>query len=411
MPRAAVSPATPTAVAAASLPPDPLPTGSVVVLIGNGDGSFQPPVSFGEPGLLPAGGMHVRDLDGDGAPDVLIANGTDYQGAIQPDLSFFHGNGDGTLAFVGHLSAGTVNNYPYGWTFPMGVASGDFDRDGRRDIAVAVSGLLYEGATPGAVRILRGLGGGAFSSPMTVAETVFSAALTVADLDGDGTDDIVVADAGSYTATPPPGGLYTLLNDGTGSFTQSPRLEAGLGPFDIQVADLTGDGEADLVASVNAGYLSILPGLGGGAFGPAISFGLFGAPIALLAGDFDGDGFHDLLVVSSSGAFVLHNQTPSAPALQIEVWYSFNNPIARGAVTVTWTTNAETDLIGFNIVEIDHRGRHRTHAALVPCEGCSDGRGYSYTFIIPKHHDSRNLYIEAVHVDRTVETFGPAIRK
>src|SRR6185436_6146786 len=103
-----------------------------------------------------------------------------------------------TLDAPSHLDVGAVDMYPYGWSSPMDVATGDFDGDGRPDIVVGMSGALgccpgYV-IVPGAVRVLRGLGGGAFGSPVTIADTASSAAVTVSDLDGDGDQDIVVAD-------------------------------------------------------------------------------------------------------------------------------------------------------------------------------------------------------------------------
>ena len=379
--------------------PDPIPPGGLVTLLGNGDGTFQAPTAPVASGALPSA-MHVSDVDGDGTIDAIVANWGD--GFLQPDLSYFHGLGDGTFAPDVRLSAGTEDHYPYGWTSPMGVSSGDFDRDGKRDIAVSVDGLPAPGVA-GSVRILPGLGGGSFAPFVTVGETVSSAGLTVSDLDGDGTDDIAVADPASYVAYDP-GGLYTLLNDGTGQFAQSGLLKAGIGPFDVQVADMTGDGIGDLVSSLNAGYLAILPGLGGGAYGDPINFGFFGTPLALVVGNFDGDSLRDLLVISSSGTFVLHHQAQAAPPLEIEASIAF----AGRSGTLTWSTNAETDLIGFNIVEQTAHGTRKVNAAIIPCTQCVSGLGDTYSFLVRKHRSGRSLFIEAVHSDHSTELFGPA---
>jgi len=139
-----------------------------------------------------------------------------------------------------------------------------------------------------------------------------------------------------------------------------------------------------------------------------MNFGLFGTPLALLAGDFDGDGLRDLLVVSSSGIFVLHNESPPTIPLHINASVRFDSPLGHGSGTLTWTTNAERDLLGFNAIEIVDGVRRQINRTLVPCFGCADGRGYAYTTIVPKHHSGRSFYIEAVHADHTIETFGPA---
>jgi hypothetical protein len=391
--------------------PVPFPPEDIEILIGNGDGTFQPPAAYSDPGLLSVA-MHVRDVDGDGAPDVVVATGTDDTQSKEPDLSYFHNNGDGTLNAVGHLSVGAVIQVPYGWTFPMNVDSGDLDHDGVRDLVVAVSGLPYASpVVPGAVRVLRGLGGGLFEAPIDIGTGINPADVTVADIDGDGVPDVSVADPAAYIDFPPgPGGLFTLRNDGAGAFSQSALMKAGIGPFDVQVTDMTDDGILDLVGTNNAGYVAILPGLGNGAFGPAMNFGLFGAPLALVAGDFNGDHLRDMLVVSSSGIFVLQNLTQAPPPLQIAARLSLSSPAGKGSGTVTWTTNAESDLLGFNVVQITNQGRSQVNAALIPCEQCSSGRGAAYATIIPKHKSGKSIFIEAVHADHTVETFGPAVK-
>ena len=381
---------------------DPTPPGEVAILLGNGDGTFQAPGAAQPSGLDPLA-MHVADLDGDGLADVVVANG--YSG-LQPDLSFFHGLGDGSLAPEIRLDVGTVEAYPYGWTYPMGLASGDFDGDGHNDLVVAVSGL-HDPGVPGTVRVLRGLPGGVFAPYATVADTESSASVAVADLDGDGDGDIAVADVASYTAQRP-GGLFTLLNDGTGAFAQPPILASGIGPRFVHVADMTGDGILDLVAEANAGYAAILAGLGGGAYA-APSF--FGTPGAVSPGDFDGDGFQDMLVLSYTSSFVMLNQTPSPVSLQIDAVISFNKQAGRGSGLLTFTTNAENDLVGFNVVEITAQGTTMINRALIPCEECSNGLGATYTFLVPRHRGGRDFYVEAVHTGGAKELFGPARRE
>jgi hypothetical protein len=239
---------------------------------------------------------------------------------------------------------------------------------------------------------------------------VSSTSVAVADLDGDGSDDIAVADAGFPGPPNDPGGVCILLNDGSGVFAQSGLLGAGIAPDDVQVADLTGDGEPDLAVASEAWYLAILPGRTGGSFGAAMNFGLMGAPLALVNGDFDGDTLRDLLVVSSSGAFVLTNQSEAPPELIIDARVSLDNPRGLGSGTLAWTTNTERDLTGFNVVVFIDDRRQQLNRAVIPCAECTTGGGAAYSFTVPIRHVWRRLYIEAIHLDGTLEIFGPARR-
>jgi hypothetical protein len=132
-----------------------------------------------------------------------------------------------------------------------------------------------------------------------------------ADVNGDGRDDVLL-----ITDDPcGPNEIRTYLGDGHGNFTPAGSIAtgfyardvvpAGIGPTDVRVADLDADGLPDLVATNLSGYAAVLAGRGGGVFGAATNFGLFGVPRAFVDGDFDGDTLTDLFVISCSGAFVL----------------------------------------------------------------------------------------------------------
>jgi hypothetical protein len=395
--------------------PDPVPAGEIDVLLGSGDGTFLSAQGFPGP-VFPFSSMALRDLDEDGTPDVVVCAGGD--GNTEPDLFLIHGNPDGTLGSGSHVSVGAENLYPYGWTGPFSVSTADFDHDGHVDLVVAVSGLLggnlgNEVLVPGAVRVLRGLGAGTFAAPATVATGVSMGSVFVADLDGDGFEDVAVADDADYSSQQPPGpgDVFVLHNDRAGGFVASPLMSAGNNPFDIQVTDLTGDGVLDLVASNNAGYVAILAGTGSGGFEPAINFGFFGAPLALVNGDYNGDGGGDMLALTTNGIVVLENQRTKPQALHIDATISFSNSAGKGSGLVAWITNAENDLLGFNVVQIAGSRRVQVNATIVPCEECTSGRGASYAVIVPKHKSGKSFYIEAVHTDRSVEIFGPAVKK
>jgi len=91
---------------------------------------------------------------------------------------------------------------------------------------------------------------------------------------------------------------------------------------------------------------------------------------------------------------------------------SFDSPLGRGSGTVSWRTNIEIDIVGFNVVVFNNKGeRIQQNETLIPCEECITGMGAYYAYIIPKHKNGRNVFLEVVRQNGTVQTFGPAVRE
>ncbi|HLG18676.1 MAG TPA: NHL repeat-containing protein [Bdellovibrionota bacterium] len=86
------------------------------------------------------------------------------------------------------------------------------------------------------------------------------------------------------------------------------------------------------------------------------------------------------------------------------------SPMGGNSATLSWATTAETDLEGFNVAACDNKGtRVQLNPSLIRCEQCITGLGSSYSFIVPdKPAGSTDVFIEVVHQNTTVETFGPA---
>src|SRR5262249_2564104 len=77
-----------------------------------------------------------------------------------------------------------------------------------------------------------------------------------------------------------------------------------------------------------------------------------------------------------------------------------SSPAGKGAGTIAWRTEFETDLKGFNVVAIDAQGRQsQVNPSLIGCEQCVTVTGASYVFVVPKHKSGRNLFIESVRLD------------
>jgi thrombospondin type 3 repeat protein len=91
---------------------------------------------------------------------------------------------------------------------------------------------------------------------------------------------------------------------------------------------------------------------------------------------------------------------------------TFTSTLGKGSGTVSWDTDHEIDLIGFNVITLDGKGtRTQENTALIPCEECITASGRHYTFIIPKHKSGHNVFIEMIRVNGQVVTCGPAVRQ
>jgi hypothetical protein len=247
------------------------PTGSVSILLGNGDSTFQPQVSYAA-GNSPLS-VAVGDFNGDGKPDLAVAG---YNG-----VSILLGNGDGTFQPQVSYMAGTSL---------VSVAVGDFNGDGKLDLAAVNPGSYPNG---GSVSILLGNGDGTFRAPVTYALAGSALFVTVGDFNGDGKADLAVVN----------GGISILLGNGNGTF--QPQVYYSLGANSIAVGDFNGDGISDLavVGGVgnfdDPGFVSILLGRRNGTFQPPVTYALPpGASVAV--GDFNGDGKPDLAVACYS---------------------------------------------------------------------------------------------------------------
>src|SRR5215469_14008978 len=122
-------------------------------------------------------------------------------------------------------------------------------------------------------------------------------AVAIGDFNGDGNQDLAVADYGDPD-TSAGAGVSILLGNGDGTFQAARKFDAGAAASSIAIADFNGDGKLDLAVTTNSGYggVSILIGNGDGTFQPPMTFTLSGYPECVVAGDFNGDGRPDLAV-------------------------------------------------------------------------------------------------------------------
>jgi VCBS repeat protein len=252
---------------------------SVSVLPGDGEGGIGFDGNFAA-GTYPHA-VVALDLDDDGHADVATAN------AFSNDVSVRFGDGAGGFRPEAHFAVGTA---------PTSIASGDFNEDGHPDLVAAdlgsgeVSILLNDGAGGFEAALAFGVGGD-FQSPYAVA---------VGDANNDGHLDVATADTNVSNES-----ISLLLGDGTGELGAAVLLPVGAAgkhtPQGIVLADVTGDGNADIVtANLYSSDLSLLVGDGTGAFAPAVSLPTDLGPVVVAAEDVNGDGHIDLVTANQT---------------------------------------------------------------------------------------------------------------
>ena len=241
---------------------------TVSVLLGNGNGTFQPSVEYGT-GIDPIS-LAIGDFNGDGKLDLVTANSVPISGG---SVSVLLGNGDGT--FQPHVDYATDMS-------PHSVKVADFNADGKLDLATA--------NFVGTASILMGNGDGTFQAHVDYPAGSDPNSIAIGDFNADGKPDLAIANDFSPTVT-----VY--LGSGDGTFQTRADYGVGGGPFSIVVGDFNRDGKVDLATGNLGGTISVLLGIGDGTFQPAITSAAGGGgygPQALAIGDFDGDGNADL---------------------------------------------------------------------------------------------------------------------
>jgi FG-GAP-like repeat len=265
--------------------------GNFWVLLGKGDGTFQAATSY------PTGAAQalstsilVADLNGDGILDLAVTGQTPLSGGVQflnnpGTILVFSGNGDGTFQpAVQYNGTGQVN-----WA----LAAGDFNGDGLPDLAF----VSNRQSTPTQVGVMFGTPGGTFLTPASYGVGSIPGLPALADLNGDGVLDMVVANAGFS------GNLSVLIGNGDGTFQPAVTYPTAFGAGYVVVGDFNGDGKPDIaVGNGTASNILVFPGNGDGTFrAPVASFNVIGGATYLAAGDFNKDGKLDLAVLGSVG--------------------------------------------------------------------------------------------------------------
>ena len=319
---------------------DPLDT--LTVLLNKGDGSFKGARDY-EPFIISTtnirGGfpnnfpqpvsVAFGDFNGDGKPDLAVSDNANI------DVAIYLNNGDGTFTENANYRTDPTQ-YSYG---PNNVTVADLNGDGKLDLVVG-------GSSGTSFSTLLGNGDGTFQPAVVYQQNLGgSTTLAVADVNGDGIPDVVFNGTNTYLGANP-NVLYVALGNGDGTFkapvaTSDICSNSGFGPIlYVAVADVNGDGKPDTLASCNSNAgtypqnIFLLLGNGDGTFGSATAVLAGTTPSVIAVGDFNGDGKSDLAVGN--------NYNGPAPTLSVLLGNgdgTFQSPIAYSVVDSPFWTN------------------------------------------------------------------------
>ena len=290
--------------------------GELRILLGNGDGTFQAPVVT--PLTIAATSLRVGDFNGDKKADLIVGNVDTSTQAVT--LNILIGNGNGTFQAAKAI-ASEAANAPQ--NAPLNFLILDFNADGRLDLAIIVSA---------GVQILLGKGDGTFQSGATaVLASGFTAlALLTADFNGDAKPDLIVNSFAFSSSSVTPQHVSVFLGHGDGSFGSEQVIFSGSLSrpptseiSNLWTGDFNGDGKSDLLD------IHLLPNIFG--FGVESEFelrlskgdGLFSLAIVLqglttpaIVQDLNGDKLDDFIGINSTGSEieVVLNTSPASGA-------------------------------------------------------------------------------------------------
>jgi pimeloyl-ACP methyl ester carboxylesterase len=291
------------------------------VMLGYGNGAFQPPVDYAT-GFDPYAAV-LADTNGDHNLDIAFVNaGTNNVGVLL-------GNGNGSFQTATYYAVGST---------PVSIDVGDLNGDGKLDLVIANGGMNN-------VSVLLGNGNGTFQAATYYAAGIGPNSIKLGHLNDDSKLDLAVANSsqsnGHYTAS-------ILLGNGNGSFQAPVSYDVGITPYAVALGDINGDNARDMViTNEDSNTMSVLLGNGDGSFQAAIDYATGFSPRALGIGDFNNDARLDIAVANAdSGNIGIYlNQAPF-PATATPTNTATNTPTSTSTNGPTNTpTNTATNTL------------------------------------------------------------------
>jgi len=285
--------------------------GTVVVVPGNGDGTFRAGSIFHAAGA--AWAVAAADLNADGRADLAVAAGLSF-------VTILLNRGDGSMIETPVFANGSGT---------YSIVAADFDADGNPDVASANSGSND-------VSLLMGRGDGSFQPLRNFPVVDGQVAILAADFNGDGRLDLAMAHWGQS--------ISVLLGNGDGSFQAARNSLIAGHPKGIATGDFNRDGNLDLAVATwgfgPPGSVSVLLGNGDGTFRTTVSYVGGDYPRAVAAGDFNADGNVDLAVGGSSTLAIFLGRGDGT----FQPGGTLTLPAAHGMAVADWNRDDRLDL-------------------------------------------------------------------